>query len=140
MAVTLGFYNDSGLTSAAASLAVVQAADGSSAAVDRVVYLGSPAAGKKFQANSDPGVDDIVVSVADTTPAGGVAASSVRLALTSGGLDSATPGAALAIDPEILSGAANAVAIHVRVETPATAAGLYTDLSLTTNAVIELVA
>lgn len=140
MAVTLDFYNDSGLTAVAASIQATQADDGSAPAVDRVVYLGSPVSSKKFQAASDPGVDDIVVSIADSGVGSGVEAAHVKLALTSGGLASATPGAPLTIDAEILSGASNAVPVHVRIDTPALAAGTYTDVSLTTNTVIEIAA
>lgn len=132
MSNSLAFYQDAGLTTPATLLQATQAADGSAAAVDRVVYLGSTTAGKKFQAASDPGVDAISVSIADAASGSSVAASAVRLATSSGGLGSATPGAALALGTQILSGVANAIAVHVRIDTPPLATGVYTDLSLVT--------
>ncbi len=138
MAITLGFHSDSGLTDPLASLNVTQADDGSAPAVDRVVYLGSTAAGKLFQAASDPGVDDIVVSIADSGAGSGVEAAHVKLALSAGGLDTAVAGDPLPIGAGLLSGSASAVAIHVRVDTPAMASGTYTDIGLATNTLIEV--
>lgn len=138
MAITLAWYSDSGLTAPLASLQVTQADDGTSPAVDRVVYLGSTAAGKQFQAASDPGVDDVVVSIADSAAASGVEAEHIKLALSSGGLDTAVAGDPLTIGTEILSGVVNAVAVHVRVDTPALASGTYTDIELRTNTLIEV--
>lgn len=138
MAIQLAFFNDAAMTSVVSSLPISQAADGSAPAVDRVVYLGSPVSGNKYQAASDPGVAQITVSIADAATSSGVAASAVKLALSAGALDTATAGAALDVGAQILSGAGNAVAVYVRVDTPAMAAGLYTDLSLITNTVLEV--
>jgi hypothetical protein len=137
MAVTYAFYLDAGLTQPAASLAFAQAADGTSAAATRVVWLGSPADGKKFQAASAPGTDAITVSIADSASGSGLLPAYVTLATSAAGLDTATPGAALSLGAQRLSGVANAVAIHVRVDTPALTAGTYADLSLTTNPLLE---
>lgn len=140
MTITLSFFNDSGLTSPLTSLAAVQANDGSSPAVDRVVYLGSTAVSKKFQVASDPGVAALTVSIADSAAGSGVEAAHVKLALSAAGLATATAGNPVNIGTQILSGVANAVAVYVRIDTPALADGTYTDLSLVTPTLIEVAA
>lgn len=61
----------------------------------------------------------------------------VRLALDSAGLAGAVPGAALAIGPEILSGAAGAVEVWARIDDATDVVGTETELRLTTNLLIE---
>jgi len=56
MSNTLRFYQDAGMSVPLNLAEAVQADDGAAAAVDRVAYLGSPVAGKKFQAASAPGL------------------------------------------------------------------------------------
>lgn len=138
MTVSLAFFADAGLTVPLTRLDVIQAADNSLPAVDRVVYLGSTASAKKFNAASDPGIDQISVALADAGT--GIPTNVVRLALSSGGLATATPGAALDVGTEILSGAGNSLAIHIRVDLPVTAIGRYENLSFETNDLIETVA
>ena len=65
MSNSLAFYSDAGLTVPLARLDAAQAVDGSAAAVDRVVWLGSPVPGTAFMADSDPGVDPLVVAIVD---------------------------------------------------------------------------
>jgi len=138
MSNSLRFYQDAGMTVPLSSLSAVQADDGNAAAVDRVVYLGSPVSGKKFQAASAPGVAQISLSVAN---AGGVAQippTAVRLALSSGGLAGATPGAALDVGLEILSGSGHALPVHLRIDAPPATAGNYVNLSLATSLTVEV--
>lgn len=137
MPVSIRFYSDSGLTSPLTSLQVVQSEDGSAAPVDAIVYFGSTATSKKFQAESNPGVASIVLNVDDVAVGSGVNAAHVKLALTAGGLDTAVAGAPLDLGVQRLSGAGNSLAVHVRVDTPALASGVYTDLTLRTNSLIE---
>lgn len=137
MATSFGFYSDAGLTTPLGALSVVQAADGSAAAVDSVVYFGSPSAGKKAQATSNPGVAPVFVSIADSAAGAGLAATAVKLAASSGGLAAAVAGNPLSLGVQVLSGSANAVAVHVRIKTPAVAVGNYTDLSLATPDLTE---
>lgn len=137
MAISLKAYNDAALSSVLAKLNVLQRSDGSTGPVDSVVYLGSVVAGKKFQAGSNPGVDDISVSVVDSDGPTGQDATAVKLATTAAGLDSAVAGAPLAIGTEILSGAAGAVPVHVRVEATSLVVGAYTDLALETSDLVE---
>jgi hypothetical protein len=135
MTVSLAFFADAGLTVPLSRLDVIQAADDSLPAVDRVIYLASTAAGKRFNAASDPGVDVITLSVVNT--ASGIAATTVRLAASAGGLATATPGAPLELGTEILSGAVNSVPVHVRVDLPVTPIGRYENLSFELNELIE---
>lgn len=137
MATSLKFYTTAGMTTELTTLAATQAADGSGAAVDSVVYLGSVASGKKFRANSNPGTDNIIVSIADAASGSGAPNTSVKLATSAGGLATALAGQPLSLGTQILSGAGNAIAVHVRIDTPALAVGKYTDLSLVTNTVVE---
>lgn len=138
MAITLDFFDDAGLTTPSASIGATQADDGTSSAVDRVVYLGSTAAGKKFQADSNPGADQVVVSITDSAGSSGLAPTAIKLATTAGSLNTAVAGASLSLGTQVLSGIANKVPIYVRIDTPAVPSGTYTDLSLTTNTLIEI--
>lgn len=133
MAISLQVYGDAALSSVLAKLNVLQRSDGSSGQVDSVVYLGSTVAGKRFRAASNPGVDDIELSVLDTDAGAGQAASAVKLATSAVDLDSAVAGAPLVLGTQLLSGPDNSVEVHVRVEATSLVAGTYTDLSLATN-------
>lgn len=135
MLIDLAFFSDPGLTAPATSLVAPQADDGSIAAVERRFYLGSAVAGKTFRAASNPGVDPIAVSVADSNGVTGATAARVRLALTQAGLASATPGAPLVVGTQITS--ASPVSIWARLDGGALAAGMYTDLALVTSPVEE---
>lgn len=134
--MTYGFYEDAGCTSPLfASMTLVEG----TGSADRVVYLGTAdlEAGT-LRAASAPGLDHILVSVVDDAPGSGIAATAVRLALSAGGLNSATPGAALNIGTEVLPGVE--IPIYVRVTQGALAEGLYTDLRLQTVPCVEVVA
>lgn len=135
MATTLKFFSDAGLTTPLAGLSFMRAADGSFAADDRIIYLGSGTAGKTFAAAD--GTSNVLVSLVDSATGSGVPASAVSLATSAGGLDSATPGAAIDLGASVLGGSANAKEIHLRVLTGALAAAVYTDVSLTTNSLLE---
>jgi len=137
MTISLQFYTDAGLTTPATSISAIQASDGSAAAEDRVVYLGSTVSGHKFRADSDPGVDPVVVSIADSAAGTGVEATHVKLATTSGGLATALAGQPLSLGTQLLSGVANAQPVHVRIDTPALAIGVYSELTLSLNTLLE---
>lgn len=138
MSNALRFYQDAGMTVPANLLEAIQADDGNAAAVDRVAYLGAPVAGKKFQSAGAPGSAQIVVSVADSATGLQIPSNTVRLALSSGALSSATPGAALNVGTEILSGSGNAVPVHLRFDAAAIVAGVYNNLSLATSLTLEV--
>lgn len=139
--MTIGFFLDSGLAQPAARLAATAAEDGIGYS-DHCFYLGGTDATREHVAASDPGVDDIEVSIADDADdAGGMALlpSALRLAATQGGLDTAMPGDPLAVSASIAGGAAHAVAVWVRIDAPAIGAAIYDNLTLATNALISRV-
>lgn len=133
----IDFYADSGLSSQVGQLNAMQTTDGAAPPVDRCIYLGDPRTGYLFRAASDPGVDQISVSIANSLTGNQIPASSVRLALTQGDLTTATPGAALDVGTSITSGPENAVWVWVRIDTGVLTAGAYSNLSLVTSGVLE---
>lgn len=137
MALSFGFYSDAALTTpVTARLPFVQPV-ASPVAVDRLVYFGSPLAGRMCQASSDPGVDPVVISITDANAGSGSPAGDLRLALTVGGLDTAIGGAALDLPETINSGVSGAVAVYMRVLDSTHASGVNNDLSLATNTLRE---
>lgn len=62
----------------------------------------------------------------------------IKLALSNGGLSSATAGAALAIGTVINSGSANAIAVHVRVDDATAVIGSASELSIKTVSTHEI--
>lgn len=131
---TWAFFADSGLTVPATGGAAV-ASNGTS--TDRLIWFGSPVAGKTLQAATSPGAANVQILVTDSAPGSGVEASAIRLALSSAGLSSATPGAALSVGTTLSSGPAGAVPVYVRSSRGALGVGVYPGLSLTTSSVIE---
>lgn len=132
MSLTFAFWADAGMTVPNAAGATVTAG---ASPTDRIVYFGSPASGKTLQAASAPGTDPVQISIDDANAGTGIAATALKLALTAGGLNTAVAGAPLSIGTTINSGAS--LAIYVRTTQGALGAGVYEDLSLTTNAVVE---
>jgi hypothetical protein len=134
MAGTFGFFLDASLTS---PLTTSLKASGTS--TDFRLWFGSAETAGAYQvdADSDPGVDQISVSVTDSAPSTGHTASAVQLALTQSGLSGATGGAALDLGTTIESGAANAVEFWVRVTDAVGSLTTSTELGLTTNDIIE---
>lgn len=112
----------------------IEASSGNSA--DSVVYVGLTDTGRKIQAQSDPGVDPITVTIADSSAGSGVATTDIKLATSSAGLDSATAGAALSLGTAINGGAANRAEVHIRW-TNDSQVGTSTEISLTLVALEE---
>lgn len=136
--MSIGFFLDSGLSQPAARINATAAADGSGSS-DHVIWLGGTDATREHVAASDPGVDPIEVSVFDAAGGDLLLPSSLMLATTQGGLDTATPGASLSLGATIGGGSANAVAIWVRVDAPEIDPAIYDNLALMTNAMISRV-
>lgn len=134
--MSIGFFQDSGLSQPAARLNATAAADGSGSS-DHVVYLGGTEATREHVAASDPGTDPIEISIADSEGGLSLLPSALRLALTQGGLATATPGDPLDVGTSIAGGSANAVAVWVRVDAPEIDAAIYDNLNLTTNDLIS---
>ena len=126
--MSFNLYSDAALTTLA-PLRLLQLAEVAPAAVTGVMYLGSTNAAETLEAESDPGVDDLVLSVVDADALTGAAATAVKLALSSGGLVSATGGAPLNLGVTVLGGVANALPIHYKFEPQTLDAGKYVDLS-----------
>lgn len=140
MAATFKVYQDSSLTTELTTLAKNFSSDGSTGYLDTVVYIGSTVASKKLQKASNPGVDQIVVSVVDSNGATGQLATNVKLASSSGGLAGATGGASLNIGTQILSGSVNAYPLWIRIQPSNLTEGNYTDLSVKLIGLVELAA
>lgn len=137
MAITYGFFLDPALTTPIVSrLQFVHGVTGP-AAVDKRIYFGSPIPGRLARATSAPGIDPITVGIVDAAPGTGLPASTVRLALSAAGLESATPGAALALPVEVAGGPGNAVPIYLRVLQSGQPAGVSIDLSIAVSSVSE---
>ena len=68
MATSLDFYTDSALTTSAGTFDVNHLVDGTGDPQDFLYYLGSTETANKFQANSDPGVDQIAISLSAINP------------------------------------------------------------------------
>jgi hypothetical protein len=139
MAQTFSIYSNASLTTELATLAKTFKDDGSSSALDVLVYLGSVTAAKKILAASDPGVDAIEIAVADANGATGQLAADIKLALTQGDLDTAVGGAALAGPIQVLSGVAQALPVWMRLDPSNLDEGLYDDLTITFGPVVERV-
>ncbi|MCQ9378794.1 hypothetical protein [Methyloversatilis sp. XJ19-49] len=124
--MTFGFFADAGL-----SIPLGASTRHLSTQGDRLIYFGSPAAGKQLQDATNPGVTNLQIVVTDSAGGSGLAAAAIKLAATNGGLAGATGGTALAIGHTVLSGAGNAKPVHIRIDASAGTVGTtYTDLGL----------
>lgn len=140
MAISFKFYHDSALTQEITSgnpLTATQDSANLLAAVDKTIYLGSTVTGNKVQTVTSPGTNPVIISLVDAAGGSGAPVGEFKLALSSGGLASATAGAALTLSHTINSGVANAVPIYTRRDSVLTVAGTYTDISLQTNSLVE---
>ena len=131
---TFKIYNDANLTSEFTGfLTASQNVDGSTGMSTFQKWIGSVASGKTLQAESDPGVDQITLSIVDGSPGSGHPASDISLALTEVGLAGATPGASLNLGTSISSGVGNAVAFWIGMEDSTHVVGTSTELTVTLN-------
>jgi hypothetical protein len=134
MSGTFNFFTDAALTVA---LSTDLQASGSSS--DFRLWFGSAATADAYQvqASSDPGVDQIEISITDSAPGTGHANTAVKLALSESGLATAVAGDPLDIGTSVTSGAANAVEVWVRVTDAIGSLTVSTELGLTTNTLEE---
>jgi hypothetical protein len=135
------FFTDAALSAPITSnsrLKLVAGKDGSSGNVDRVIYFGSPDIGRTIVAASDPGVDNITISVEDADANSGQPNTALKLALSANGLAAGGPTISLGVT-ELTSGVANAVPIYIRfnVNQANNVLGLFLDLSLTPGNIAE---
>jgi hypothetical protein len=103
--------------------------DGSSGNVDSCFYFGSADAARTAQAYSNPGVDQLALSVVDSDVGTGQPATLFKVALTQGGL--AVANQSVNLGTSILGGTANAVTVWVRanISNGVATIGTTTDLS-----------
>jgi hypothetical protein len=140
MAISFKFYHDAALTQEITTgnpLTATQDAANLLAAVDKTIYFGSTVTGNKVQTVTSPGTNPVIISIVDANSGTGAPATEFKLALSSGGLATATAGAALPLSNTINSGVANAVPIYTRRDSVLTTPGTYTDLSLQSNSLTE---
>lgn len=126
------FWNDAALTVAGASNPVQQS-DNSIAPVQEQKWLGRPDGNFLYQADSNPGVDNIVISIVSS--GAGQPTTAIKLAITQAGLATATAGAPLTVGTSMQSGVANAFTFWAQYDDALLVAGTYANLSLKTNAV-----
>lgn len=131
----LNLYVDSALTTPATlPLSFTQDALGSMLPHQRLVYLGSVDSGLKFEAESDPGVDQIVLSISDSMPGSGQPTTAIKLATSALGLATATAGASLNLGTQMLSGVPNAVPIWIQFDDSTAVIAVDTALKIALNA------
>lgn len=129
--MTYAFYHDSALTTPVTTLDPVTATQDeldTLSPVDKQVWIGAPDAGLVAKAHSNPGVDEIVVSILDVGAGAGETVAAIALATSQAGLDSAVPGDPLSIGTQILSGIGNAATIWLRLNDTTGVLGVYTDV------------
>jgi hypothetical protein len=137
---TFAFYTDAALTSPfAGNLVAAQNADGSTDPIVTALYFGSTDEDRQAQADSNPGVDNLAVTIADSAPGTGHATTEVKLASTQGGLAGATPGASLSLGTTVLGGVENAKPIWIQVDDATATIGTATELSIEINGIRESV-
>ena len=138
MAATFKIYTDSGLTTELGStLQLSHNSDLSDNPQDTQLFLGSVGSSLKIEANSNPGVDNITLSIADTTPGSGHETTEIKLATTSGGLAAAVAGDPLTVGTVVNSGSGSAFEFWVRVTNAVTTPSQSTELSISTNTLKE---
>lgn len=136
--MSIGFFLDSGLSQPAARISATAAADGDGSS-DHRVWLGGTDATREHVAASGPGVDQIVVSIADSGGGMLLPASALTLAMTQVALDATAPGNPLAVGTAIAGGSSNAVSVWLRVDAPEIDPDIYDNLTLVTNPLISRV-
>jgi len=106
---------------------------------DGVFYVGTPNAANKVEAASNPGIDNINVSISDSNVGPNPNVDDIKLALTNGGLDGAVGGTALSLGATISGGPGGAVQVHYRWTNDA-GGTVYTNITLDLDARIESLA
>lgn len=141
MSITFKFYTDANLTTPLnGNLIASQNYDGTTDPIVFTLYFGSPAAGKIAYNKTNQGVATLVAEVIDSAPGSGHAATEVKLAATLGDLATATPGTALTLGTQVLSGIANKKPIYIQVDDATGVIGNAVELSVQVRNVRELVA
>ena len=140
MATTFKFYHDSALTqpvTTSSPITATQDTANSLSPVDVQLWLGSTTSSVKVQASSDPGTDTINITPTDAASGSGEPNTAIKLATLQSGLTAATAGAALSAGTTINSGSGSAFSFWMRIDDATATVGVYTDLTLETNTLIE---
>jgi len=139
MALTFKIFSDAALTTEqVGNLVATQNADSSTPPIEFQLWFGSlgsagaDTADRKVQADSDPGVDAVELTVVDSAPGSGHEATEVKLALTQGGLAGAVAGDPLSLGVTVTSSIANATEFWVQVDDATGVVGTSTELSVDT--------
>ena len=130
---TWAFYNNAALTGSA--MTEIPATTYPVSTVQ--CWFGSITSGYKLQAASDPGTDKLYLSVVDSATGSGHAATAIKLATTSGGLATATAGAALDLGATLYGGAALAQELWVECTDAVGSVSKSTELSLQLTAWVQ---
>lgn len=125
-----GFWQDASLTDAYSELSCTATSN------TFKIYFGNAVSG--IQLIHTTTGSDILLSIADSAT-GGHAASAVKLATTSGGLSTASGGAALNLGAAILGGTANAEEIWCQVVDAVKDGTKSTELSLSLSSCLQTV-
>jgi hypothetical protein len=115
--MSIGFHTDASLlVPLATNIVVPQRIDGSDGAQPTRLYLGDVDSGLVYEEYTDPGVNNIEVSITDDAPGSGNPVTDVKLASTQPGLATAVPGDPLVIGLSITSGTGGAEEVWIEVE------------------------
>lgn len=142
---TFGFYLDANLTQPVninTPINFVLNTAGGGTHVDIQLWFGSPDSTKKCQAASNPGQDQITITINDTNPTVHNADPNNGpywvLGLNQSDLDTNQKNTPLNIGTEVLGGVANAKSFWLRIFEPEQAPSIWEDWILTTNDIIEV--
>jgi len=143
--MAFGFYLDANLTQPVnmnTPISIVLNTTGGGAYIDIQLWFGSPDTTKKCQAASNPGVDQITITINDTNPTIHQADPNVGpywvLALNQADLATNPKNNSIDIGTEVLGGVANAKSFWLRIFEPEQAPAIWEDWVLTTNAILEV--
>jgi hypothetical protein len=143
--MAFGFYLDENLTQPVnlnTPINIVLNTAGGGAHVDIQLWFGSPDSTKKCQAASNPGVDEITITINDTNP-------TIHqpdpndgpywvLALNRSELDTNPKNNSINIGTEVRGGVANARSFWLRIFEPEQPPAVWEDWVLTTNTILEV--
>ena len=101
------------------------------------VWFGSTSSGYKLEAASNPGTDHLYLSVLDSATGTGHAVTAIKLATTSGGLATATAGAALDLGTVLYGGASLAQELWCQVTDAVGQVSKSVELSLSLTAWVQ---
>jgi hypothetical protein len=129
---SFGFFIDSSLTQPVTSNYQIN-----SGVNDVRFYLGSSSSDVKLQDAASPGINNMFISIEDSTFDSGPEKSWIKLALTQSGLNSAVAGNSLNIGSTLLGGVASALPFWVRITNSLSGISSSTDLFLKLTGVKE---